>query len=378
MIPVSRPSLGPEEMAAVGEVFKTGWLGMGEKTLAFEEAVKHYLGCENVVAVNTGTSAIHLALDAFGIRSGDEVILPSLTFVASVQAVLAVGATPVFCESQEKDLLMDLDDVQKKITRRTRVVMPVHYRGKPCEMDSLLPLAQEHNFWVIEDAAHAFGSTYGGRKIGSFGHAACFSFDPIKNITCGEGGAVALPDRSRAEEIRQKRNLGLTNGISGEGGHPGSSSHLVTTCGWRYHMPNFCAAIGLVQMKKLDGFIRRRRDICTRYDRAFRDLGGVRTLEADYEEVAPHLYVLRILEGERDGFMNLLKERGISTGIHYRPNHLQPFFRKYVKDPLPRTTQLGEEIVSLPLYPKMKESEVDAVIDAVLAFESSVTIDRSG
>ena len=371
MIPVSKPSTGPEELVAIGEVLRSGWLGLGAKTLEFEEAVKNYIGCQHVAAVNSGTSALHLALDAFGIGLGDEVIVPSITFVASIQAILATGAIPIFCESCEENLLMDIGDVKRKITRRTKALMPVHYGGNPCDMDTLLALAKEHGFWVVEDAAHAFGSTYKGRRVGSFGHATCFSFDPIKNITCGEGGAVAVQDEAIAEKLRRKRVLGIDKNAWQRHQNTQSWFYEVTEQGYRYHMPNFCAAIGLVQMKKVDKFIRRRREICRLYHAAFSDLKTIKTLSADYDEVAPHIYIARISDGRRDQFMNFLKARGVDTSVHYIANHIHPAFKKYVREPLPKAAQLWQEIVTLPLYYEMNESDIRTVIDAVLAFEDS-------
>ncbi|MDE2237383.1 MAG: DegT/DnrJ/EryC1/StrS family aminotransferase, partial [Elusimicrobia bacterium] len=194
MIPISRPLTGPEEMKAVEKVFSSAWLGLGSTVLEFERAVQEYLGVKHAVAVNTGTSALHIALAGFGIGPGDEVIVPSITFAACVQSILALGATPVFAESHEDTLLLDVDDVKKRLTKKTKAVMPVHYCGNPCDLDALWALAEDRGLRVIEDAAHAFGSDYHGRKIGARGDAACFSFDPIKNITTGEGGAVVLGD----------------------------------------------------------------------------------------------------------------------------------------------------------------------------------------
>lgn len=372
MIPVSRPSTGPEELEALKKVLGSGWLGLGAVTAQFEEAVKAYLGARHVVAVNNGTSALHLGLDALGIGPGDEVIVPSLTYAASIQAILAAGAAPVFCESREDDLLMDLDDVKRRITPHTKAVMPVHYCGNPCDMDALLALAKQYGFWVIEDAAHAFGSTYKGRKIGSFGHATCFSFDPIKTITCGEGGAVVVHDDSIAEKLRCKRILGIDKDAWRRYQNSRSWFYEVTTQGFRYHMPNFCAAIGIVQIKKVDEFIRRRREICRLYDAAFSDLKTIKTLRINYDEVTPHIYVVRVLNGRRNEFMDFLKERGVETGVHYIANHIHPAFKRYVYEPLPKATRLWREIVTLPLYYDMADPEVNTVIEAVTAFEEEV------
>lgn len=369
LIPVSRPSVGQEEIDAVAEVLKSGWLGLGAVTFAFEEEIKRYIGCEHAVAVNTGTSALHIALTSFGVGHGDEVIVPSITFAGCVQAIISAGAHPVFCESLERDLLMDVDDVERRIGPRTRAVMPVHFGGNPCDMSRLLALAEARGLWIIEDAAHAFGSTYKGRRIGSFGHAACFSFDPIKNITCGEGGAVVLGDDQIAEEMRRRRNLGIDR--EGWDRHESARPwfYEITTAGYRYHMPNLCAAIGLAQFKKIEDFISRRREICLRYKAAFADLTRIRTLEMNYDGVAPHIYVIRVLDGRRDEFMRFMRPRGVDTRVHYTANHVQPFFKRYATEPLPVAAQLSDEIVTLPLYYGMTEDEVARVIESVLAFE---------
>jgi len=370
-IPVARPFIGMDELESIGKVFKTGWLGMGSLTYKFEEEIKKFIGCDHVIAVNTGTSAIHIALDCFGIGQGDEVIIPSITYAAGVQAILATGATPVFCESQKGDLLIDIDDVMKKISDRTKAVMPVHYCGQACDMDSLLNLADKHNFWVIEDAAHAFGSTFKGRRIGSFGHATCFSFDPIKVVTAGEGGAVTVQDEVKAELLRRKRILGIDKETWHRYKDNRSWFYQVTTNGFRYHMPNFCAAIGIEQIKKVEDFISRRRKICLKYDSAFKTLKSIKTLKVDYSETAPFMYLVRILNGERDSFINSLKDCGVDTGIHYIPNHIHPYFKKYAQGPLKVSSELGEQIVTLPLFYALSDSDIDKVIDAVLNFEKS-------
>lgn len=371
MIPVSRPWLGREELEAVEQVFNSGWLGLGATTFAFEEALKSYLGCRHVVAVNTGTSALHVALASFGVGRGDEVIVPSITFAACVQAIIATGADPVFCECSEESLLIDVEDVRRRLTPRTKAVMPVHYCGNPCNMDALLSLAQEHRFWVIEDAAHAFGASYKGKQIGGFGHATCFSFDPIKNITCGEGGAVALQDDGIAEVIRQKRMLGIDKDSWHRYKHSRSWHYDVVSEGFRYHMPNFCAAVGLVQLKMVNQFLQRRREICLHYDEAFRNLKTIRPLSVRYDVAAPHIYVVRIIEKSRDSFMDFLRERGIGTGIHYVANHIQPFFRRYDRGPLPVSERVWREIVSLPLHYGLSEKDIQTVVDGVVAFDSS-------
>lgn len=211
MIPVQRPQLGEEELKAVAAIFSSRWLGLGSATKEFEDRLKDMLGVRHVLAVNTGTSALHLALEALQLKPGDEVIVPSLTFVASVQAILMAGLRPVFCDVSVETLELDLESVQRVVSPRSRVIMPVHYSGLACEMDEILTYAKDRQLSVVEDAAHAFGSSYKGRKVGTFGDLTCFSFDPIKNITCGEGGAVTTDRDDLAKVMIPKRILGIDN-----------------------------------------------------------------------------------------------------------------------------------------------------------------------
>ncbi|MBI4596984.1 MAG: DegT/DnrJ/EryC1/StrS family aminotransferase [Candidatus Omnitrophica bacterium] len=369
MIPVSRPSIGAQELAAVREVFDTGWLGLGATTAAFEGALSQRFAGRQVVAVNTGSSALHVALAASGIGPGDEVMVPSLTFAASVQAIVATGATPVFCESHEETLLMDIDDTISRLTPNTKAIMPVHYCGQACDMDRLLALAGERGLLIVEDAAHAFGSTCRGRPIGSFGHLTCFSFDPIKTITCGEGGAVVVEDGRVADRMRRMRLLGIDRDAWQRSKGAKSWSYEVTDPGFRYHMPNFCAAIGLTQLDRLEEIVAKRRGICRRYDEAFHRLRVVRLLKVDYAAAAPQLYIVKVPGDARDGFMAFLQARGVGTGVHYLANHRQPFFAPFARGPLPRAEQVAEQIVSLPLFTDMTDEEVCAVICAVTAWD---------
>ena len=363
-IAISRPSLGTEELQAVEAVFQLGWLGLGAVTRTFEEALERYPGCQHAVAVNSGTSAIHIALSAFDIGPGDEVIVPSITFAASVQAILATGATPVFCDVEERTGLADVADVAQRITPRTRALMPVHLYGSLCDMDALLALASRQGCWVIEDAAHAFGSSDKGRRIGSFGHATCFSFDPIKAITCGEGGAVALGDGVRADAIRRLRALGIT-AEAGAGGY-----REVVSAGFRYHLSNVAAAIGIVQLGKVERFVERRRAICRAYDAAFGALRRVRMPAIDWAAVAPHLYVVRVPADRRAAFVAALQHAGVETGLHYVANHIQPYFRRYATAPLPVAERLWQELVTIPLHCELGDGDVRTVIDAVVAWDA--------
>ncbi len=364
MIPVQRPYLGEEELRAVSGVFNTRWLGMGSVTKEFEDRLREFLGIKHVIAVNTGTSALHIALDALGIGAGDEVIVPSLTFAASIQPITACGARPVFCDVRPQTLNMDPGDVAPRVTKRTRAILPVHYGGEPCEMDELLAVAKQHGLWIVEDAAHAFGSSYQRRMVGTLGHVTCFSFDPIKNITCGEGGAVVTDDDELADRIILKRILGIDTDTWSRYRNERSWSYEVVTQGYRYHLSNINAAIGLEQLGRIENFRAKKQAIVARYDEAFSNLGGLALLRRNLDESFPFFYVVRVLDGRRDDFMNSLKSAGVGTGVHYLPNHLQPFFSEF-RASLPVTEQVSEEIVTLPLYYEMTTADVERVISAV-------------
>lgn len=367
MIPVQRPYLGEAELEAVRRVFDSRWLGMGSITKEFENRLCEFLGVKHVIAVNTGTSALHVALEALELENGDEVIVPSLTFVASIQAIVQAGAKPVFCDVDASTLNMDLDDALGRVTPRTRVIMPVHYGGSVCDMDPLMAFAQERGIWVVEDAAHAFGSTYKRRRVGTLGDVTCFSFDPIKNITCGEGGAIATNEDTIAARIVPRRILGIDNDTWSRYRNERNWFYEVTTVGYRYHMPNINAAIGLEQLRRVDAFLARKREIVRRYDEVFTGVPGLVLIRHDLDEMFPFFYIVRVLDGRRDALMAHLKSRGIGCGVHYIPNHIQPLFAGS-RVSLPVTDQLFEEVVTLPLYFEMTDTEVDQVVEAVRAF----------
>jgi perosamine synthetase len=369
MIPALRPYLGKEELDAVARVFDSRWLGMGAVTKEFESELRDFLGSKHVIAVNSCTSALHIALEALDIRPGDEVIVPSLTFVSSVQAILAAGARPVFCEVCEDTLNMNIDDALGRITRRTKAIMPVHYGGLACEMDELLPSARKRDIWIVEDAAHAFGSTYKGKKVGTLGDMTCFSFDPIKNISCGGGGAVTTDNDKFASRVKQKRIVGIDKDSWSRRTNESNWSYNVVTTGYRYHMSDINAAIGLEQLKRVNAFKAHKQAIIRRYDEAFKDVRWLALLNRDYEETFPFSYVVRVLEKRRDELIKHLKAKGIESIVQFIPNHMQPLFADFSM-PLPVTEQLYEEILTLPLYFEMTVDDVDTVIDAVCSLLS--------
>lgn len=366
MIPVSKPSLGKEELALVNEVFSSNWLGQGSYVAEFENQIKEFLGAKNVIAVNSGTSALHLALEASGVKEGDEVIVPSLTFCATVIAITALKAKPVFCEALPSTLCLDPGDITHRITKKTRAIMPVHYCGISFPVTDILDIGEKNNAIIIEDAAHAFGSSYKGSKIGSFGNITCFSFDPIKNITCGEGGVIVTNNDTLASLLRKKRILGIDNDSWHRTKNKSNQTYEVTTQGFRYHMSNINAAIGLAQLKKIEHFRSVKKSIVARYNLAFSDINEISILNWNLPETFPFIYILRVLENKRDLLKTYLGNKGIATGINYIPNHLQPYFNTGQK--LPVTEKLYGEILTLPLFTDMTDEEVDYVIESVKSF----------
>jgi perosamine synthetase len=368
-IPVHRPFLGAEELQAVRRVFEGRWLGLGSFTQEFERVLREFLGVRHVVAVSSGTAALHTALDILDLEPGDQVLVPTLTFVATAQAVVMARATPVFCDVEAETFNLDVHDAASRITARTKAIVPVHYGGTACNMDAVRRLAAEAHLKVVEDAAHAFGSTYKGQKIGTLGNLTCFSFDPVKAITCGEGGAIATNDQDLADKASLRRVLGITKDAWSRQEAVRPWSYEVDGPGFRYHMSNINAAIGLEQMKRFAAFRERRCEIARRYDEAFAGLPGLRLREQHLRETCPFFYVVRVLDGRRDALMDHLKQSGIMTGVHYIPNHLHRAFAEG-RPSLPTAERLGREILTLPLFFEMTDEQVDSVITAVRRFFS--------
>ena len=348
MIPTYRPYLGQKEIDAIKKVFDSRWLGMGPLTEELEKKLAEFLQAKNVMMVNSGTAALHLALSSLDLAPGDEVIVPSLTFVASVQAIILSGAKPVFAEVSADTLTIDLNDVKKRITDRTRVIMPVHFGGSVCEMDQLIDLAGPKNLMVVEDAAHAFGSMYKGRMVGSIGNITCFSFDPIKNITCGDGGAVVTNNDEIAEKVRLKRYLGITRSSWQRASCSNNWEYEVVTKGYRYHMNDLHAAIGLAQLEQFHTFKTRKLAVARRYDEAFESVKGMKLIRRNLNEIFPFGYFIRVLNDRRDDLISHLKQNDIETRVQFIPNHLHPvFFNKDVH--LSVTEHIFKEILTLPL-----------------------------
>jgi dTDP-4-amino-4,6-dideoxygalactose transaminase len=360
-IRLSRCLVGPEEENAAALAIRSAYLGMGSETAAFESELANFIGGKReVIAVNTGTSALHLALQSCGIGPGDEVLVPSLTFVASFQAVSATGARPIACDVRESDLCLDPEDAARRITSRTRAIMPVHYASSPGALDEIYTLAATHKLRVIEDAAHAFGCTRQGRMVGSTGDLVCFSFDGIKNITSCEGGAVVTADTAAAQRMKDARLLGVERDSEKRYTGQRSWDFDVAAQGWRYHMSNINAAIGRVQLRRFPvEFGPRRMAIAHRYTTELSGLTGLRLLPTDFSTVVPHIFPVRVSAEKRDAMRAALLAEGIETGIHYKPNHL---LSKYLTTyTLPVSEQAYSELFTLPLHAGLAEDDLSRV-----------------
>ncbi len=366
-IPIHRPVVGESELEAVASVLASGWLGMGEVALAFERRVAALAGARHAVVCASGSAALHLALHALCLEPGDEVLLPSLTHVAGPQAVLAAGARPVFCDVDPATACLDPEDVGRRVTPRTRAIMPVHYAGFPCAMEELLALARRHDLTVVEDAAHALGSSYRRRPIGSLGDLTCFSFDPVKNVTCGEGGALTTDDDDLAARLRRIRNLGVDRDALARRGTSSPWHYQAVEPGFRYHLSDVQAAIGLTQLDRLEARRRRKQAIFRRYLATLADLEGVEPLVGDLDSSFPLLFVVRVGKGRRDALLACLRRQGIQGWVHYFPCHLQPAFRAFSAQ-LPATERLYGELLTLPSHLALADEDVDRVAAAVRAF----------
>lgn len=369
-IPVFVPSIGVDTLKHLTDAFDVGWLGMGNTTLAFEEQLSEYLGLDGryVVCANTGTSAAHLALRAAGVGPGDEVITPSFNYVADHQSIRMTGAAVVMCDIRDDDLGIDIASAESMITPRTKAIVPLHFSGIPCRLDDVYALAKRHGLRVVEDACHAFGSTVGGAKIGSFGDLQFFSFDPVKIITSIDGGCIVTSSQEEFERMRNMRLLGVDKDTTLRYKNARAWEYDVVSEGYRYHMTNIFASVGVSQLKRADEFIHHRQRICTRYSAAFDGIDGLRVLRRDYGDVSPFIYSLRVTADRREALIAHLKDLDIEVGIHFVPVHRHTYFEDSRCSPMPVTDRVVGEVITLPLHSLMVEEDVERVIDGVRSF----------
>jgi len=357
LIRLSKSCLGGAEKQAVMGVLDREYLGMGAEVQLFEQKLTEFFGRPAVCVVN-GTAALHLALQAIGVGHGDEVLVQSLTYVASFQAISATGATPIACDVDPETLCLDWRDAEKRLTPRTKAVMPMHYAGGVGALDEIYAFANKYGLRVVEDAAHAFGTEHQGKRVGGFGDIACFSFDGIKNITSGEGGCIVTDNPDVLQKVRDARLLGVEKDTDRRFSGERSWEFDVTAQGWRCHMSNIMAAIGIEQLERFPDFSKKRRNLARCYQRALVSVDGVTLLSHNYDEMIPHIYVVRLPEKiGRQQLQQKLAELGIQTGIHYQPNHQLALYGGG-KVSLPIVDAIYPSLLSLPLHPDLLEIDV--------------------
>lgn len=367
MIPVFKPSFGEEELEALRGPFQSGWIGLGPKTREFEERFAEYIGTKFAVALNSGTAALHLALKVIGIE-GWEVITTPMTFISTNHAILYNNGIPVFADIEPDTLNIDPKEIKKQITSKTKAIIVVHYGGHACDMDPVLEIAKERNIWVIEDAAHGCGGEYKGQKLGSIGDIGCFSFHAVKNLSTGEGGMITTDDPELYGRLLKLRWMGISKDTWSreEKDKKYSWYYNVEELGFKYHMNDIPAAIGLVQLKKLEGMNRRRREITERYNRGLKGLPWLETPTVKpYAKSSHHNYVIKV--EKRDQLNIYLQEKGISTGVHYIPNNHYEMYHQY-RGETPIADSVWRTLLTLPLFPDLKDDEVDYIIQEIKEF----------
>lgn len=375
MIPVFKPAIDATTIKAATDALELGWLGMGSYVKEFEEklAAHFEIGPDRgLVAVNTCTSALHLALLVAGVGPGDEVLTPALNNIGDFQAIGMCGARPVFVDICDDDLAINPDLIERAITPKVKAIIALHYMGVPCKIDAIFAVAKKHGLRVIEDAAHATGTRVNGKRIGSYGDLSCFSFDAIKTLTCIDGGAVVVPQKKEAEQIYPARLLGMTQPNERLYSNNRAYQFDVLTQGFRYHLANLHASIGLSQLKQLETFISNRRAYCQRYNQLLGGMDGLIVPPTDFADASVFNYVVRVTNNRRAEFCGFLKSRGVDTGIHWMPGHGFTWLKDCRgANQLPVTDRVGSEIVTLPLWSFMPDAVIDKVASEVRAFFGS-------
>lgn len=368
-IPYGRQSMDEADIQAVIDVLKSDYLTTGPEIAAFEKKVAQYTGAKYAVAVCNGTAALHISCLAAGIKEGDEVITTPITFAASANCILYCGGTPVFADIDPHTYNIDPADIERKITDRTKAIIPVHYTGQPCDMDAIHAIARKHNLLVIEDAAHALGASYQGKKIGSISDMTCFSFHPVKPITTGEGGMVMTND----EQLYKKLVLFRSHGITRDGElmteNQGDWYYQQLELGYNYRITDISCALGRSQLDRLEDFLAARREIAKRYDEAFADLPGIQIpLQQSGCESGWHLYMIQVLDRDRKEVFDTLRQKSIGVNVHYIPVYQHPYYRQngYKDCHCANAEAFYSRAISLPIFPDLTRQQQQYVIDEVI------------
>ncbi len=365
------PLIEQPEIDEVVASMKSGWLGTGPKVHKFEEMFKEYKGAKFAIALNSCTSALHLSMLAIGINPGDEVIVPAMTFAATANAVIHAGGRPVFADCDRKTMNIEPVDIEKKITKRTKAIIPVHFAGRPCDMDAVMSIARKYRLKVIEDSAHAIEAEYHGRKAGTFGDLGCFSFYVTKNIVTGEGGMIITDNEEYANKIKVLALHGMSKDAWKRFSDEGYKHYQVVYAGFKYNMMDIQAAIGIHQLPRIDKYWKRRQEIWNRYNEAFKDLPVFTSAPVEINiRHAYHLYTLLLdidkLSLTRDQFLDKMTKQNIGVGVHYIALHLHPYYQKtygYKKGDFPNSEWISDRTVSIPLSAKLTDEDVESVIE---------------
>ena len=372
-LPFAAPLLGDEEIQEVVHCLRSGWLTTGHKVKQFEREFVEFIGAKHALAVNSCTAALHLALEAVGVGPGDEVITTPMTFTATAAVIEHLGARPVFADVTAQTLNIDPEQIRRRLSPRTKAILPVHFAGQACDMDAIGAIARDAGVPVVEDAAHAIPTRYHGRLVGTLSDITCFSFYATKNVTTGEGGMVVTDRDDIMERMRLMHLHGMSKDAWKRYTQNGSWSYEILAPGFKYNLTDIAAAIGIHQLRKCQAFHRRRLTIADQYDAAFADLPGISIPRVeDRESHGWHLYVIQVdperLTIGRDAFIDQLIARNIGVSVHFIPLHVHPYYReRYALRPqdFPNAWGAYERIVSLPIYAKMSDDDVRHVVDAV-------------
>jgi perosamine synthetase len=372
-VPFHRPSIGEAEIAEVVDTLRSGWLTTGPKVARFQQEFAAAVGARHAIALNSATAALHLALEAAGVRAGDEVIIPTYTFTATGEVVTYLGARPVLADCRADTLNVDVSTIESRLTPRTKAVIPVHIAGQVCDMEPILELARARGVAVIEDAAHALPASYKGRPVGTLGDMTAFSFYATKTITTGEGGMVTTEREDYAARIKLMSLHGLSGDAWNRYSAKGHWYYEVTDFGFKYNMTDMAAALGLRQLERMAEFQQRREAIARRFSDAFADLDTCQVpRDAGFGLHAWHLYVLELnlsaLRADRNDVIETLRQKGVGTSVHFIPLHLHPVYQRtlgYQPGQFPVAEAVFERACSLPIYPAMTDDDVAYVIDAV-------------
>ncbi|MCJ7790469.1 MAG: UDP-4-amino-4,6-dideoxy-N-acetyl-beta-L-altrosamine transaminase, partial [Candidatus Atribacteria bacterium] len=363
-----------DDIKAVSEVLQSDWITQGPKVEEFEKNFATYIGARYAVAVNSGTAALHTACFAAGISKGDKVITTPITFVASANCVIYQGGTPVFADIREDTLNIDPEEIKKKITSDTRALIPVDFTGLPVDLEEILQIARKNNLVVIEDASHALGATYQGKKIGSISDMTIFSFHPVKHITTGEGGMITTNNKKYYERLKLFRTHGITKEKDKLLNYEGPWYYEMQELGYNYRLTDFQCALGLSQLKKIDRIIQRRREIVQKYNSEFKDIIEIKIPEINPIDSNPvwHIYIIQLnldrLKVDRREIFEALRAENIGVNVHYIPVHLQPYYRNkynFHQGDFPKAENYYLRAITLPIFPKMSEKDVDDVISTV-------------